>query len=276
MSLAMIGQQAMIDAYLCLILLTNGIVVDPVFNSFATAAFLKFVLFSVFEMAYLLQIWKARRPQGGDPSAMRNELSGLYSRFYGFLLLGIILLYQMSGLFVIYMFILYSFWIPQIVSNVMRDSKKPLCPQYIVVMSISRLAVPFYFFGCPHNFMNFKPNYTVCAYLAIFIFAQAFILLIQHYFGPRFFVPKMFQPPKYNYRRQLTLPDLEEAGEQFECVICMHPVDHHRIAGATTSADMDDSYMVTPCDHVFHARCLLRWMEIKMECPTCRRALPEP
>lgn len=31
---------------------------------------------------------------------------------------------------------------------------------------------------------------------------------------------------------------------------------------------------VTPCDHIFHARCLQRWMDIKMECPTCRRSLP--
>lgn len=32
--------------------------------------------------------------------------------------------------------------------------------------------------------------------------------------------------------------------------------------------------MVTPCDHFFHTGCLQRWMDIKMECPTCRRPLP--
>jgi hypothetical protein len=31
---------------------------------------------------------------------------------------------------------------------------------------------------------------------------------------------------------------------------------------------------VTPCDHFFHSGCLQRWMDIKMECPTCRRPLP--
>jgi len=36
------------------------------------------------------------------------------------------------------------------------------------------------------------------------------------------------------------------------------------------------SIMVTPCDHVFHTECLLRWMEQKMECPTCRGVLPPP
>jgi hypothetical protein len=38
----------------------------------------------------------------------------------------------------------------------------------------------------------------------------------------------------------------------------------------------DDVVMVqvTPCDHFFHTGCLQRWMDIKMECPTCRRPLP--
>jgi hypothetical protein len=39
-------------------------VVEALFNAFATTAFFKFMIFSVFEMRYLLLIWKARRPQG--------------------------------------------------------------------------------------------------------------------------------------------------------------------------------------------------------------------
>jgi hypothetical protein len=56
--------QAIIDSYLCLVHLTTGIVVEALFNAFATTAFFKFMIFSVFEMRYLLLIWKARRPQG--------------------------------------------------------------------------------------------------------------------------------------------------------------------------------------------------------------------
>ena len=33
--------------------------------------------------------------------------------------------------------------------------------------------------------------------------------------------------------------------------------------------------VVTPCDHVFHAECLRQWMDIKLECPVCRRPIPD-
>jgi len=56
---------------------------ETLFNAFATAAFFKFVVFSIFEMRYLLTIWKASRPinNGEGWEIMRRELSVLYSRF---------------------------------------------------------------------------------------------------------------------------------------------------------------------------------------------------
>ena len=33
-------------------------------------------------------------------------------------------------------------------------------------------------------------------------------------------------------------------------------------------------FMRTPCRHDYHIDCLLGWMKVKMECPTCRRELP--
>ena len=33
-------------------------------------------------------------------------------------------------------------------------------------------------------------------------------------------------------------------------------------------------YMVTPCHHIFHSRCLEIWLELKNECPYCRAAIP--
>lgn len=74
---------------------TAGIVVEDVFNAFAVAAFFEFVMFAIFEMRYLLLVWRARRANALDPWAAQRELSVLYARFYGVLLAGVFLGYQL-------------------------------------------------------------------------------------------------------------------------------------------------------------------------------------
>ncbi|CAN0915111.1 Transmembrane E3 ubiquitin-protein ligase FLY2 [Linum grandiflorum] len=262
-SILMIGQQAIMDAYLCLLHLTAGILVESLFNAFATAAFFKFVVFSIFEMRYLLAIWKASRPSssGEGWETMRRELSVLYSRFYGILLGGILLMYEFHNFLRPILLLMYSFWIPQIVTNVIRDSRKPLHPYYILGMTVTRLAVPLYIFGCPNNFMRIEPDKTWCTSLVMFVGLQASVLLLQNYLGSRWFIPRQILPEKYSYFRKF---DVEES-HATDCVICMTSID---------MMQRPSDCMVTPCDHFFHSGCLQRWMDIKMECPTCRRPLP--
>ncbi|KAG6419497.1 hypothetical protein SASPL_121719 [Salvia splendens] len=263
-SLLMIGHQAIMDAYLCLLHLTAGILVESLFNAFATAAFFKFVVFSIFEMRYLLAIWKANRPStnGENWETMRRELSVLYSRFYGILLGGILVMYEFHNFLRIILLLLHSFWIPQIVINVVRDSRKPLHPHYILGMTITRIAIPLYVFGCPHNFMRIEPDQRWCISLAFFMGLQVFILLLQHYLGSRCFIPRQILPEKYSYYRRFLQGSNHHATD---CVICMTAIDLNQ---------RSNDCMVTPCDHFFHGSCLQRWMDIKMECPTCRRPLP--
>ncbi|KAG8641376.1 transmembrane E3 ubiquitin-protein ligase FLY2 isoform X1 [Manihot esculenta] len=262
-SILMIGQQAIMDAYLCLLHLTAGILVESLFNAFATAAFFKFVVFSIFEMRYLLAIWKASRPMnsGEGWETMRRELSVLYSRFYGILLGGILVMYEFHNFLRPILLLMYSFWIPQIFTNVIRDSRKPLHPHYIIGMTITRLAIPLYIFGCPNNFMRIEPDKTWCMCLSIFIGLQASVLLLQHYLGSRWFIPRQILPEKYSYYRRFD----QDTTQATDCVICMTAID---------LTQRSNDCMVTPCDHFFHSGCLQRWMDIKMECPTCRRPLP--
>ncbi|KAJ0576588.1 putative transcription factor C2H2 family [Helianthus annuus] len=262
-SILMIGQQAIMDAYLCLIHLTAGILVESLFNAFATAAFFKFVVFSIFEMRYLLAIWKASRSitNGEGWEAMRRELSLLYSRFYGILLGGILVMYEFHRYLRGILVVLHLFWVPQIVSNIIGDSRKPLHPHYIIGMSLTRLAIPFYLFGCPHNFMRIQPDHKWCVTLGLLVAFQAALLILQHYLGSRCFIPRQILPEKYCYFRRVD----HDSNNITDCVICMTTID---------LTQRPDDCMVTPCDHFFHSGCLQRWMDIKMECPTCRRSLP--
>ncbi|KAL2594153.1 hypothetical protein AAZV13_12G171900 [Glycine max] len=206
-SILMIGQQAIMDAYLCLLHLTAGILVD------------------------------------------------------GILLGGILLMYEFHYYLRPILLLMYSFWIPQIITNVIRDSRKPLHPHYILGITVTRLAIPLYIFGCPNNFMRIKPDKSWCVCLAVFIGLQAAILLLQHYLGSRWFIPREILPEKYSYYRRVD----QDTRHATDCVICMTAID---------LSPRSNDCMVTPCDHFFHSGCLQRWMDIKMECPTCRRPLP--
>ncbi len=79
-------------------------------------------------------------------------------------------------------------------------------------------------------------------------------------------VHRRFLPRKYDYSRPLG-PNFAVANGEAErdCVICMSVVHAN-----------DRNRMASPCDHLFHSSCLRKWMEIKLECPTCRRPIPAP
>jgi hypothetical protein len=294
-SVFMIAMQAMLDSYITLMHMTIGIFIEGVFDVFTVPTFLSFVLFSIFEMRYLLTIWKATRPIefGNGWSSMRQELQKLYFRFYGIAFLGLFTIYYHPIFFKYIFFLLYSFWAAQVMNNVMRNSLTSVHPLYVVVTSVTRMAIPCYFFLCPHNFISVETNPTFCMWLGAWLTGQAIVLVMQHLYGPRWFIPKLFEPKKYNYYRSIPQEILNEG--EYNCVICMHPI---AIEGRDTAIEMEDENsdsktrsnslervaihieegeraVVTRCSHIFHKACLQRWMAYSTFCPTCRAPLDD-
>ena len=99
-------------------------------------------------------------------------------------------MYEFHNFLRLILLLMYSFWIPQIITNVIRDSRKPLHPHYILGMTVTRLAIPLYIFGCPNNFMRISPDTNWCICLCSFMGLQSFVLLLQHYLGSRCFIPR--------------------------------------------------------------------------------------
>lgn len=267
-SLLTLAHQAVLDAYLCLVHLTLGIMVESLFHSFGAVAFMQFVVFAIFEMRFLLSVWRARRG-GVDAWTAQREVSVLYARFYATLLGGILLTYQLQRHMPILMFAFFSFWWPQIVLCARSDSRQPLRPEFVLGTSAARLALPLYVYGCPSNLLRVAPNPPLCAALVAWVGLQAGLLLAQHWLGPRCFVPRVLLPRRYDYSRPVPPSrcggDIETGdGAGRECVICMQLVD--------VSSKLQRA--VTPCSHVFHKACLERWLSYKHDCPTCRRPLP--
>ena len=84
---------------------------------------------------------------------------------------------------------LFSFWIPQIVRNVTRGSKRGLNTWFVLGMSATRLVLPVYFYACPENLMGHETTPWIWG-LVLWVALQVGVLFLQDWLGPRFFVPK--------------------------------------------------------------------------------------
>jgi len=259
LSLLMLGFQSTIDAYLCLAHLVFGMVQETIFPAFACVAFLQFVLFSMFEMRLLLHVWKMRNASNlSSWMDLRRELSSLYAKFYAGAFGGALLLYALKNYQTLCVLILASYWVPQIGWNLYNNSRKPLSPSYICLISLTRLFTPLYFFAFPTNFAGNEQNVQLCGLVTCYVFVQASIVLAQHFRHPRVFTFGLTKwlPEVHNYHK-----NSDSALAAGDCSICLNDLQC-------------TSQMLAPCGHRFHSKCLSKWMDVKLECPICRAKLP--
>jgi transmembrane E3 ubiquitin-protein ligase len=170
-SLVCIGMQAVLDAVICVLHLLLCAYFQPLFVALASVAFFKLVNFCIFEMRFLILVYQSRQPQSffeGGWQAMRNELAVLHGRFYLALFATLAASWSLYRWMPALLLVMYSFWVPQIVSNVLRDTRHSLHPLYLVGMSATRLFLPLYLYACPSNFItvilgpsHFKMHYQV-------------------------------------------------------------------------------------------------------------------
>jgi hypothetical protein len=209
-SLLCIGWQTVIDSLLCLVHIYFSLAMQPLFSAFASVAFFKLLIFCVIEMKYMKIIIQARNASNGGNSVelLRRQTAMLHLRFYVALVGSCIGFTYSNDYRTLYMLLLYSFWIPQIVHNVVTETKKSMHPYYICGMSVTRLFVPLYMFANEGNFLKqvypeSPINVFMCQLLILWVGIQTGVLYAQSHFGARFFIPAQFLPPKYDYNRPI-------------------------------------------------------------------------
>ncbi len=275
-AMGMILMQSISDSIESMFNFFTGLSVQFLFNVFIIVSLFRFVLFSFFEMRFIILAWRSINHQVlsemDDMDAARLERNWIQSRLYIPLITALILIILYPKTSTVPLTILAQlYWVPQIVFDVYKGHKAPLTPKYIIGVAICRLIVPLYVWGCPENIFNgqliprpYGNGSFVSVTIVLLQLIQVGLMLTQQKFGPRWFVPWMCLPHVYNYYRRVELD--EEFGVP-ECVVCMSEID--------LKGDDAKKTVVTPCGHFFHSQCLQQWIDFgKMECPLCRGELP--
>jgi hypothetical protein len=210
-SLLCIGWQTVLDALLCLAHIYLSLAMQPLFTAFASVAFFKLLIFCVIEMKYMAIIIQARNANNGGNTIelLRRQIAMLHLRFYVALIASFLaFFYAWDSYRTLYLLLLYSFWVPQIIQNIVTEAKRPLHPYYVHGMSLTRLVAPLYIFAVQNNFLkevypDSPTNVFMCELLIVWVGIQTAILEAQGRYGARFMIPARFLPPKFDYSRPI-------------------------------------------------------------------------
>ncbi|KAI8900229.1 hypothetical protein BC833DRAFT_301844 [Globomyces pollinis-pini] len=260
LTISMIG---FIDFYVCTMLLVIGLSFSNLFLQAATIVFFKLVMFALFEIRFIFSIIKSQHRNDPDLDSPLLQAK-IYMIYVGGANVTLMMIYKYTFFINLGILVLSCFWIPQIVRNILRNTKTPFTWSFIVVQTVTRALLPLSIWCCPVHRISFSYSPIWPVMLLLITSAQLTILYIQQNYGPRAYIPHQLLPRMYDYH---SIPQMEGI-QNSDCAICFVSMD-------LNSMNSED-YMITPCMHIFHSSCLEQWMEVRFECPICRNGIPLP
>lgn len=313
----------LVDGCLAMLYFIASSVLQELYLPLCVSAFACFILASIFEIRYMISVYASQVNEQGvgiitllrggteqnniinrvmpDESAIS---SSLYGRFFFTLIVSMFAVLSIfsasKGVRNVFeyasLFILNSYWIPQIYRNAVKGSEPlrrrnrgytslqtpdsnpiPLLWSFTLGTSVIRLVPIVYVFTYPSNVFRHHTDIRFAVLLSLWMLLQLIVLYSQHILGSRWFLPQHVIPDGYLYHRPVSKALLMEHGAQgnlVSCAICMGDVPVYVEEDEETHKVDLQSYMLTPCSHIFHTECLENWMSYKLQCPVCRAALP--
>ena len=264
-------------------------------QEYGMPSFCYFALFSIFLLRVLFLAWRARNRDITNMRLFRKKLLKFYLFFYIFLFVTLISIKIWYSYFICTIFLIGSTWIGQIIYSARKGTKPPMSYSYILSASFSKISICFYLKAYKNNIFGYRPNYLKTFIVISIIIIEAFVLMVQKFFGAKFIIPKKFRVQGHNYYR--TANEISAEEKEVECVICLDKLKNlnnndedyfgDNISGNMISrylrryleylkkkSENKGDYMITPCHHLFHKRCLEHWLNVKNQCPYCRQQIP--
>ena len=268
-------------------------------KNYAQEYFVPFFIYFIYTLIiqdFILLTWKSRYTN------IINNRRVMIKKYFIFITINHLLIYVVMlkikcwyyNFF--YTFILYSLlWLGQIIYSIRKGTKPPMSYPYILFSSFSKLSICFYVKVYKNNVYNYRQNYSTMFSVSLIVIIEVIIICLQKYLGPKFIIPKKFRKKGYNYYRNEN--EISQNDKEIDCVICLNKI------GNNVNQEEDEennnikrnwlikilikyleklkkreknrgNIMITPCNHIYHAKCLELWLNVKNQCPYCTQNIP--
>ncbi|KAH3684086.1 hypothetical protein WICPIJ_004942 [Wickerhamomyces pijperi] len=231
---------SLVDGSLAMLYLIGSAIYNKLYLPFIVSAFLAFILASIFEIRFLINIsmvqynertmtlLSAFQGRAMDDPEQQNIIqqpppedesqisSAVYTRFFFTLIVFTFVLLNslmwpkdLRATFErVALLFLNSYWLPQVYRNVVKGSNNSFQWWFILGTTIVRLIPVFYVFVFKSNVFDHHQDVGLFKLITFWLAVQIGLLGLQSWFGARFFLPKAWLPNTYNYHPSLTKEDV--------------------------------------------------------------------
>lgn len=105
-----------------------------------------------------------------------------------------------------------SLWVPQIIRNMYRNSRRAFSWRFMIGQSVLRILPVAYFYMRKRNVIFAETDWKAFFVVAGWLWSQLWVLAFQDVLGPRFGMPKGWMPEAWDYHPILREDNLEAGG----------------------------------------------------------------
>lgn len=105
------------------------------------------------------------------------------------------------------------------------DNKVGLPFIYVLICTLERVALPFYFRGCDNNMFRIKGDGLFVIGWTVYLVLNIIVMWLQVFWGGRFMLPKRMRGGSFDYYKDKEeILKMEVNVKEVECVICLQKV----------------------------------------------------
>ena len=208
-------------AYCCISNITFGLTYPTFILRFTSVSVVNMICFCIFDLKLMYTYWQIRARQTQHDMFLRSKFR-FYIIFYAIFFCSFFMLIKAFYDKVYITIIFLMLWLPQIVFNVIKNNKVGLPLIYVLICTIDRIGLPFYFRGYNGNLFRIRRDWSFVCGWSLFLIGNVVVMYLQLFMGSRFILPKAMRGNVFEYYKSKDeVMKMKNNAKELECVICL-------------------------------------------------------